>query len=214
MSRSCHRATFSSRRLRVAAQDPGQARRPARRGSGCACGASPRSPSGWQPNGSSTSRTSVRWRLRISVAKRSSPAPASAIAAQHLGVAVAGDHLGRDLLGSQPERLHDPALDRRRHRGVGADRAGELADRSPSNARSSRRRLRSASKAKPASRRPKVVGSAWTPWVRPTQSVSGCSSARSTSASRYSRAPARIASPASTSCSASAVSSTSEEVSP
>ena len=32
------------------------------------------------PNGSSTSRTSVRWRLRTSVAKRSSPAPASAIA--------------------------------------------------------------------------------------------------------------------------------------
>ena len=31
-------------------------------------------------NGSSTSRTSVRWRWRISCAKRSSPAPASAIA--------------------------------------------------------------------------------------------------------------------------------------
>ena len=32
------------------------------------------------PNGSSASRISVRWRFRISVAKRSSPAPASAIA--------------------------------------------------------------------------------------------------------------------------------------
>jgi len=31
---------------------------------------------------------------------------------------------------------------------------------------------------------PKVVGSAWTPWVRPTQSVSRSSSARLTSASR------------------------------
>ena len=41
-----------------------------------------------------------------------------------------------------------------------------------SKAFSSRARLRSASKAKPARRRPKVVGSAWTPWVRPTQSVS------------------------------------------
>ena len=35
--------------------------------------------------------------------------------------------------------------------------------------------MRSASNAKPARRSPKVVGSAWTPWVRPTQSVSRCS---------------------------------------
>ena len=54
-----------------------------------------------------------------------------------------------------------------------------LPKRSCSKASSSRVRLRSASKAKPARRRPKVVGSAWTPWVRPTQSVSRCSSARS-----------------------------------
>ena len=48
----------------------------------------------------------------------------------------------------------------------------------------SRWRLRSASKAKLASRSPKVVGSAWTPWVRPTQSVSANSFALATSASR------------------------------
>ena len=57
-----------------------------------------------EPNGSSTSRTSVRCRLRISGAKRSSPAPASAIAASTCGVAVAGDDLGRDVLGAQAER--------------------------------------------------------------------------------------------------------------
>ena len=34
------------------------------------------------PNGSSTSRTSVRWRFRTSVAKRSRPAPAIAILAR------------------------------------------------------------------------------------------------------------------------------------
>ena len=37
-----------------------------------------------------------------------------------------------------------------------------------SKAACSRSRLRWASKAKPASRSPNVVGSAWTPWVRPT----------------------------------------------
>ena len=54
----------------------------------------------------------------------------------------------------------------------------------PSTARSSRCRLRSASNANPASLTPKVVGSACTPCVRPTHSVSTCSRARRTSASR------------------------------
>ena len=82
------------------------------------------------------------------------------------------------------------------------------------NASRSRFRLRSASNAKPARRSPNVVGSAWTPWVRPTQSVSACSRARATSASRYAVAPLIRIDPASTSWSPSAVSSTSEEVSP
>ena len=51
------------------------------------------------------------------------------------------------------------------------------------------RRLRSASKAKPASLTPKVVGSAWTPWVRPTHSVARCSRARAISASRHRARP-------------------------
>ena len=56
-----------------------------------------------------------------------------------------------------------------------------------------RNRLRSASNAKPASRRPKVVGSAWTPWVRPTQSVSACSRGREPRARRGRRGrPATI----------------------
>ena len=76
------------------------------------------------------------------------------------------------------------------------------------------RALRWASKAKPASFRPKVVGSAWTPCVRPTQSVSRCSRARSTNAATSSRAPGRIASPAALSWRASPVSTTSELVSP
>ena len=49
---------------------------------------------------------------------------------QDVGMAVARDDLGGDLLGPQPEPVHDCSLDARRGRGVGADGAGELADRS------------------------------------------------------------------------------------
>ena len=82
------------------------------------------------------------------------------------------------------------------------------------NAASSRSALRCASIAKPASLRPNEVGSACTPCVRPTHSVSACSRARSASTRASSFAPGTITSPARRSCSASAVSSTSEEVSP
>jgi hypothetical protein len=61
---------------------------------------------------------------------------------------------------------------------------------------------------------PNVVGSAWTPCVRPTQTVSTCSRARRAITATSSRAPAVTISPAARSCSASAVSSTSEEVRP
>ena len=58
----------------------------------------------WEPerNGSSTSRTSVRWSWRTSVAKRSSPAP-PAPSLEQLGVAVARDHLGRSVLAPEAE---------------------------------------------------------------------------------------------------------------
>ena len=49
-------------------------------------------------NGSCTSRTSVRCRWRISVARRSSPAPASAIAASSSAWRSRGDDLRRDVL--------------------------------------------------------------------------------------------------------------------
>ena len=81
-------------------------------------------------------------------------------------------------------------------------------------ARSRRSALRWASIAKPASFSPNDVGSAWTPWVRPTHSVPACSRARSASAAASSRAPGTMTSPARRSCRASAVSSTSDEVRP
>ena len=82
-----------------------------------------------EANGSSTSRTSVRCRLRTSWAKRSRPGAGERHRLEQLGVAVAWDDLGRDVLGAQPEALHHRRLDRGRDRGVGADRARELADR-------------------------------------------------------------------------------------
>jgi hypothetical protein len=61
---------------------------------------------------------------------------------------------------------------------------------------------------------PNVVGSACTPCVRPTQTVSTCARAWSASAPTSSRAPWTTISPAARSCSASAVSRTSDDVSP
>ena len=49
-------------------------------------------------NGSAASRTSLRCRCRISVAKRSSELPRIAQRRQQLGVAVARDDLRRDVL--------------------------------------------------------------------------------------------------------------------
>ena len=99
---------------------------------------------------------------------------------------------------------------------VGADRAADRADRAPARTRARRRStLRCASKAKPASLMPNVVGSAWTPWVRPD--ADGVDVRARLRGERRRRARARRAttiSPAARSCSASAVSSTSEEVRP
>ena len=136
--------------------------------------------------------------------------------AQQLGVAVARDDLRRDVLAREAEAREHARLELGAGRGVRADRARDRADRRPASKRAlaGARALRCASKAKPASLTPKVVGSACTPWVRPTHSVSTCSRARAASAATSSRAPATRTSPTARSCSASAVSSTSEEVSP
>src|SRR6266511_3318915 len=81
-------------------------------------------------------------------------------------------------------------------------------------ARRSRSRSRSSSNVHRASLWPNVMGSAWTPWVRPIITVLRCSiaRARTTAISRSSRASSRSA--ASRSCSPSAVSSRSDEVMP
>ena len=135
--------------------------------------------------------------------------------AEQLGVAVARDHLGGDVLAREAQaREHARA----RTRGSSPRRCPPrpTAPRPrPARTRArGARRCGAASNAKPASLTPKVVGSACTPCVRPTQSVPACSRARAASAATSSRAPASTTSPTARSCSASAVSSTSEEVSP
>ena len=109
-------------------------------------------------------------------AKRSRPAPAIAIAASSSAWRSRGTTWVETSSRAQAEPLHHRAprpraAPRRRCR----PRRRACRPRPARRRRSSRSRLRSASKAKPARRRPKVVGSAWTPWVRPTQSVSRCS---------------------------------------
>ena len=164
--------------------------------------------------GSSTSRTSVRCRWRISVAKRSSPAPASAIAESSSAWRSRGTTWVETGSPSRPS----PSSTRASKSGPSEAYVPTAPEIAPvaacSKARSRRSALRWASSAKPASLSPKLVGSAWTPWVRPTHSVSACALACSASAAASARAPARIGSPARLSCSASAVSSTSEDVSP
>ena len=215
MSRSCQRAMFSSPGLGVAAQDAGEA---------------------GDPLGADRVAL-VRHRRGALLAGGE-----RLLDLAHLGPLQVAD-LGREALQAgagdrDPRGEHGVAVARDRP-GWRRPRAAARAAPSPAprpraaprrrcrprpracRRRAARRRpragcrLRSASKAKPARRRPKVVGSAWTPWVRPTQSVSRCSSARSTQRVAVGAgAGERATSPASRSCSASAVSSTSEEVRP
>ena len=112
MSRSCQRAMFSS-------AAPAWAR--STRASPVTCSQShgfrlwgiadePFWPSA---NGSSASRISVRWRLRISVAIRSRPPPTIAQGGDELGVPVALHDLGGDRLGLEPEARGTPPPRRR-----------------------------------------------------------------------------------------------------
>ncbi len=129
-------------------------------------------------NGSCTSLTSVRCRWRTSVAKRSMPAPASAIAPSSSAWRSRATTCVETSSRASPRR----ASTRVSNSGLVAAYVPTAPEIAPTatcaNARSRRRALRSASNAKPASLTPNVVGSAWTPCVRPTHSVSTCSRAR------------------------------------
>ena len=131
-------------------------------------------------NGSSTSRTSVRCEMadlgREALERRRDERQRR----EQLRVAVALEDLRRARRRLEPEPLARDALDLGIDGRVLPDRARQLADPQPLDApeRPARGRARAAN-AQPASLSPNVVGSAWTPCVRPMHSVSRCSSARS-----------------------------------
>ena len=124
-------------------------------------------------NGSWSSPISVCWRLRISVAKRSSEPPTIAIAVS--SAAWRSRWTIWVLTGSTWSRAR-PAP-RPRGPGPGGCRSRPARDLARPDlvdgGCQTRRRPRSISNAQPASLSPKVVGSAWTEWVRPIITVAG-----------------------------------------
>ena len=189
MSRSCHRATFStaasallrSRRARPQMRSASSGLRL------CGIALEPFCPS---PNGSCASSTSVRCSPRTSSAIFSSEAPAMASAAQNSA--------WRSRCTIWVETGSTP---RPRSRQTSSSISGSTWAKLPtapeslptaiaSRARRSRSRLRPASTYQTATLSPKVVGSAWTPWVRAMVSVSRWRRASTRSAARSRSCPA------------------------
>ena len=83
------------------------------------------------PNGSNASADLGPLQVPDLDAIRSSVPPRMASVGQQLGVAVAAHHLGRGRVGRQAERARTRTLHLGADVGVGADRAGDLADRDP-----------------------------------------------------------------------------------
>ena len=127
MSRSCQSGTFSSP---TAAAARTTRARPEMRSATfglrlCGIAEDPFIP---VANGSSTSRTSVRARWRISVAKRSSEVAVSASAGRSSAWRSRAITCVETGSGSSPSTLAGKAFDLGVDRRVGADGAGELAD--------------------------------------------------------------------------------------
>ena len=104
----------------------------------CACAASPTSPSGPAANGSSTSRTSVRARCRISSAKRSSDDARSASAERSSAWRSRWRICVELGAGSRPSRLARDPLDLRSRRAYVPTAPESFPTRIPASARSSR----------------------------------------------------------------------------
>ena len=121
-----------------------------------------------EPNGSDSSRTSVRWPCRTS----------SAIASQTVAMIASADTHSLIRRAARPGSRRRPAagpapsatadLDRRVDQRVRADGAGDGDDADRARAARSRSRDRAAANARSATRCPHTSGSACTPWVRPT----------------------------------------------
>src|SRR2546423_1334996 len=166
------------------------------------------------PNGSSTSRTSVRARCRISSAKRSSEVATSASAESSSACRSRATTCVESGSGSSPRASHASRSTSGSTWAYVPTVPESCPTRVASSPRRRRARPRSASNAQPASFQPNVVGSAWTPCERPIVTVRRCSSARRTTAASAASTPSTTSRPAAWIWSASAVSTTSEEVRP
>ena len=213
MSRSCQSATFSSEArafVRTRRARPATCSQP----TGFLLWGMAEEPFWPEPKGSSTSRTSVFWRARISVANF------SRLAAIRARVVITSacrsrwrtcDETGA---GSTPSRAQTASSTS----GGRCEKVPTAPDSLPNamlaRARSSRARCRCSSACHRAIFRPKVMGSAWTPWVRPIIGACLWRRARSCTAAIRSRRSARTMSQASRIRMARAVSTTSEEVRP
>ena len=166
------------------------------------------------PNASDSSRTSVRWPCRTS----------RAIASQTVAMIASADTHSliesRSTTWVEASAARSPSASATCTSTDGSiseyvPTAPEIAT-TPTRARAarSRSRDRAMAKARSATRCPQTSGSACTPCVRPTLIVSRCSSPWSRSAATSRSALASRTSVASVSCTASAVSSRSDDVMP
>ena len=168
------------------------------------------------PNGSNASPTSVRCRWRTSTAIRSSVPPRMASAASSSACRSRLTTWVEAGSAAQAERVAHELLHLGADVGMRADRAGDLADRDPlPGARQPRLVALPPRRTSRPTLKPKVIGSAWIPWLRPTIGVDRCCTRHPAQHLRQLRAarPPRSA-VASRSTTAVAVSSTSELVSP
>ena len=215
MSRSCQRATFSTRGRGVAAQ---HARQP-----GDALGGDRVALVGHRArallrparNGSSASRTSVRCRWRTSVARRSRPAPASAMACSSSAWRSRGTTCVETASRSSPRRRQHALLELRARGRVGADRAADRPDarlrEGALQALGVAVRLEGEARELEAEGRRLGVDAVGAP---DADGVGVLARPRGQRAPRARARPPTTISPAACSCRASAVSRTSEEVSP
>ena len=215
MSRSCQSGTFS--RPTIAAARTTRARPQIRSATFglrlCGIADEPFMPAA---NGSSTSRTSVRARCRISVANWSSDVAQSASASSSSAWRSRAITCVETGSGLEAEPLAGDALDLRVERGVRADGARELADAARLERPLEPRRGRG--RARTPSRRASSRTSSARRGCRASGRCRSCGGAprpaRTTACERRGRRRDRISAPASRICSASAVSTTSDEVRP
>src|SRR2546422_865793 len=213
MSRSCHSATFSN----AASAFPRRSRaRPQIRSesSGFRLWGIALEPFCPSPNGSCASSVSVRWSPRTSSAIFSRDAPATASVAQNSAWRSRWTICVDTGAASSPSSPHTSVSSSGSTWAKFPTAPESFPTATAARARHRRSRFRCASVYHTAAFSPKLVGSAWTPWVRPTVRVSLWRSASARSAFRRRSCPAMRRSAASRSWSASAVSQTSLVVRP